>query len=195
MTSLSRTLTLADAALPRAGVLTNATLIVLASLATAAAAQAEIRLPWTPVPVTGQTFAVLLSGIVLGARRAFLAQALYLLEGACGLPFFAGGAAGPLVLAGPTGGYLVAFPLAAFVTGSLAQRAWDRRPPTMFVTMLLGSTVIFAAGLAHLARFVPADRLLASGLVPFVAGDLVKSALAAFAFPIAWKFVRRLEGK
>lgn len=195
MTSLSRTLTLADAALPRAGVLTNATLVVLASLATAAAAQAEIRLPWTPVPVTGQTFAVLLSGIVLGARRAFLAQALYLLEGACGLPFFAGGAAGPLVLAGPTGGYLVAFPLAAFVTGSLAQRAWDRRPPTMFVTMLLGSTVIFAAGLAHLARFVPADRLLASGLVPFVAGDLVKSALAAFAFPIAWKFVRRLEGK
>lgn len=195
MPALSRTLTLADAALPRTGVLQNAALVVLASLLTAAAAQLEIRLPWTPVPISGQTFAVLLSGVVLGARRAFLAQMLYLLEGACGLPFFAGGAAGPLVMAGPTGGYLIAFPFAALVTGSLAERAWDRRPVTMFLAMLLGSAVIFAVGLAQLSRFVPADRLVASGLAPFVAGDIVKSALAAFAFPFAWKFVRGLEAK
>lgn len=195
MPALSRTLTLADAALPRAGVLQNAALVVLASLLTAAAAQAEIRLPWTPVPITGQTFAVLLSGVVLGARRAFLAQMLYLLEGACGLPFFAGGAGGALVMAGPTGGYLVAFPFAALVTGMLAERAWDRRPVTMFAAMLLGSTVIFAAGLAQLSRFVPAGQLVATGLAPFVAGDVVKSALAALAFPAAWKFVRKLEAK
>lgn len=195
MPALSRTLTLADAALPRAGVLQNAALVVLASLLTAAAAQAEIRLPWTPVPITGQTFAVLLSGVVLGARRAFLAQMLYLLEGACGLPFFAGGAGGALVLAGPTGGYLVAFPFAALVTGVLAERAWDRRPVTMFAAMLLGSTVIFAVGLAQLSRFVPSGQLVATGLAPFVAGDVVKSALAALAFPVAWKFVRKLEAK
>lgn len=195
MSVTSRTLTLADAAWPRAGVLQNAVLVVLASLLTAAAAQAEIRLPWTPVPITGQTFAVLLSGAVLGARRAFLAQALYLLEGACGLPFFAGGAAGAWVLAGPTGGYLAAFPFAALVTGALAERAWDRRPVTMFVLMLLGSSVIFAAGLAQLARFVPAGTLVATGLAPFVAGDLVKSALAAVAFPFAWKLVRGWEAK
>jgi len=195
MPALSRTLTLADAALPRAGALQNAALVVFASLLTAAAAQLEIRLPWTPVPISGQTFAVLLSGVVLGSRRAFLAQMLYLLEGACGLPFFSGGAAGALVLAGPTGGYLVAFPFAALVTGALAERAWDRRPVTMFLAMLLGSTVIFAVGLAQLSRFVPADRLVASGLAPFVVGDVVKSALAALAFPFAWKFVRGLEAK
>ena len=195
MSADSRTLTLADAALPRTGAIQNVVFGVLASLLTAAAAQAEIRLPWTPVPITGQTFAVLLSGVVLGARRAFLAQMLYLLEGGCGLPFFAGGAAGPLVLVGPTGGYLLAFPFAALVTGMLAERAWDRRPVTMFLAMLLGSAVIFAVGLAQLSRFVPADRLVASGLAPFVAGDIVKSALAAFAFPFAWKFVRGLEAK
>lgn len=195
MSADSRTLTLADAALPRAGALQNAVLVVLASLLTAAAAQAEIRLPWTPVPVSGQTFAVLLSGVVLGSRRAFLAQLLYLLEGACGLPFFSGGAAGFAVLAGPTGGYLVGFPFAALVTGALAERAWDRRPVTMFAAMLLGSTVIFALGLAQLSRFVPANQLVASGLAPFVLGDVLKSALAAGVFPVAWKFVRGLEAK
>jgi hypothetical protein len=130
MSASARPLTLADVALPRPRLLTNAALIAGASAVTALAAQAEIRLPWTPVPVTGQTFAVLLSGAVLGARRAFLAQALYLLEGALGLPVFAGGGAGALHLAGPTGGYLVAFPFAAAATGALAQRGWDRRPPT-----------------------------------------------------------------
>ena len=195
MTSVSRSLTLAGVALPRAGALQNAALIVTASLLTAAAAQLEIRLPWTPVPVSGQTFAVLLCGVVLGARRAFLAQLLYLLEGVCGLPVFSGGAAGALVMAGPSGGYLAAFPFAALVTGALAERAWDRRPVTMFVAMLLGSTVIFALGLAQLSRYVPANQLVASGLAPFVLGDVLKSALAAGVFPAAWKFVRGLEAK
>ena len=109
MASVARPLTLADVAVPHSNALTDTVLVIVASLLTAAAAQVEIRLPWTPVPITGQTFAVLLSGTVLGARRAFLAQCLYLLEGALGLPFFAGGAAGVAKLIGPTGGYLAAF--------------------------------------------------------------------------------------
>lgn len=189
--SVARPLTLVDVAAPRSSMLLNTLIVVVASLVTAAAAQVEIRLPWTPVPITGQSFAVLLSGLVLGARRAFLAQVLYLAEGAAGLPFFAGGAAGAVQLVGPTGGYLLAFPLAAAFTGLLAERGWDRNPFTMFAAMLSGSAIVFALGLAQLSRFVPADALLASGLLPFLPGDLVKSAIAAGVFPLVWKLVPR----
>jgi len=194
MPASARPLTLADVAVPRPALLQNAALIVAASVVTALAAQAEIRLPWTPVPVTGQTFAVLLSGAVLGARRAFLAQALYLLEGAAGLPVFAGGGAGALHFAGPTGGYLLAFPFAAAITGLLASRGWDRNVLTMMAAMLLGSAVVFASGLAGLARFVPASGLVATGLAPFLAGDLIKSALAALAFPALWRAIEGPHG-
>jgi len=189
--STVRSMTLADVAVPRAGFLWNAVLVVGASLVTAASAQIEIRVPWLLVPITGQTFAVLLSGAVLGARRAFLAQALYLAEGASGLPVFAGGAAGAHVFVGPTAGYLAAFPFAAAVTGFLAERGWDRRFATMLAAMLLGSTVIFALGLVGLSRFVPGEALLAQGLLPFLPGDAVKSSLAALAFPTLWRLVRR----
>ena len=192
--SAVRPLTLVDVAAPRSSALTNLALVLAASLVTAGCAQVEIRFPWTPVPLTGQTFAVLLSGAVLGARRAFLAQLLYLAEGAAGLPFFAGGAAGVAKLLGPTGGYLIAFPFAAAATGLLAEREWDRRPFPMFVAMLAGSTIIFALGLAQLSRFVPGEALLAAGLLPFVPGDLLKSGLAAGLFPALWKLVSRLEG-
>ena len=188
MSVAHRSLTLADVALPRAGALQNVLLVLAASLVTAAAAQLEIRLPWTPVTITGQTFAVLLAGAVLGPRRAFLSQALYLFEGACGLPFFSGGAGGALWLVGPSGGYLAAFPFAALVTGQLAERTWDRKPLSMFAAMLAGSAVIFAAGLAQLSRFVPAGGLLAAGLAPFVAGDVLKCALAAGLTPALWKW-------
>jgi len=184
--------TLADVVLPRSSFLANALLVVAASLLTAAAAQVEVRLPWTPVPITGQTFAVLLSGTVLGARRAFLAQLLYLVEGAAGLPFFAGGAAGFARLAGPTGGYLLAFPFAAAVTGAFAERAWDRKPWTMFLAMLAGSLIVFVLGLAQLSRFVPGPALLAAGFFPFVLGDVTKAALAAGVFPAGWALVRRI---
>jgi len=187
-----RTMTLADVAVPRAGFQLNALLVIGASLLTALAAQIEFRLPWSPVPITGQTFAVLLSGAVLGSRRAFLAQLLYVAEGALGLPVFAGGAAGLVKLLGPTGGYLAAFPFAAFLTGFLAERGWDRRFATTFAALLVGSVVIFAFGLAVLSRFVPSSQLLAVGLLPFIPGDLIKSALAALAFPAAWRWVGRV---
>ena len=186
-----RTLTLADAALPRTGALQQVLLVVGASIVTGLAAQVEIRIPGLLVPITGQTFAVLLTGAVLGARRAFAAQLLYLGEGALGLPVFAGGAGGVLVFAGPTAGYLAAFPLAAAATGALAERGWDRRFVTMLLAMLAGSAIIFAGGLAVLSRFVPREALLSQGLLPFIPGDLIKSSLAALAFPFAWRWARR----
>ena len=189
--SALRTLTLADVAVPRPHLLSNAVLVVGAGLLTALSARIEIAVPWSLVPITGQTFAVLLSGAVLGARRGFLAQGLYLAAGAAGLPVFAGGAAGAHIFAGPTGGYLAAFPLAAALTGWLAERGWDRRFPTMLAAMLLGSAVIFGLGLAGLARFVPAETLLAQGLLPFLPGDLIKSSLAALVFPTLWRGVGR----
>ena len=189
--SAVRRLTLVDVAWPNAGFLENTLLVVGASLLTGLAAQAEIRLPFTPVPVTGQTFAVLLTGAALGWRRGFLAQILYLAQGASGLPMFAGGAAGIACLLGPTGGYLLAFPFAAALTGFLAERAWDRRFLTMLGVMLLGSSVIFALGAAGLARFVPPSRVFATGVLPFIPGDLVKSALAALALPGAWRLLAR----
>ena len=192
MSSSVRTMTLADVAMPRAGFQLNALLVIGASLLTALAAQMEIRLPWSPVPITGQSFAVLLSGAVLGSRRAFLAQLLYVAEGAMGLPVFAGGAAGIAKLMGPTGGYLAAFPFAAFLTGFLAERGWDRRFWTTFAALLLGSVVIFGFGLAVLSRWVPSSALLSTGLLPFIPGDLIKSALAALAFPAAWRWVHRV---
>ena len=146
-------------------------------------------------PTPGQTFAVLLTGAALGPRRAFLAQALYLLEGAAGLPVFAAGAAGIAKLMGPTAGYLVAFPFAASLTGALAERGWDRRFFTMMGAMLVGSAVIFGFGLAGLSRFVPGDRLLSAGLFPFIAGDLIKAALAAIAFPAAWRWMGPRAGR
>jgi biotin transport system substrate-specific component len=188
--STARTLTLVDLALPRPRIAANLALILGASLVTAAAAQIAFPLPWSPVPITGQTFAVLLAGAVLGARRAALAQALYLAEGALGLPVFAGGAAGAAILAGPTAGYLLAFPLAAMLTGALAERGWDRRFGTMLAAMLLGSAVILAGGLVVLSRFMPAGHLVAAGATPFVPGDLVKCVLAASVFPAVWRRVR-----
>ena len=191
--SASRTLTLADVAMPRTGLMRDALLIVGATIVTAAAAQVALPLPWTPVPITGQTFAVLLTGAVLGARRGLAAQALYLAEGAMGLPVFAGGAAGFIKFAGPTGGYLLAFPFAAALVGMLCQRGWDRRPVTMFAAMMLGSSVIFASGLLVLSKFVPASMLLAQGLLPFVPGDVIKSALAALVFPATWRLIARSD--
>jgi biotin transport system substrate-specific component len=189
--SAERTLTLADVALPRVNALQQILLVAAASILTALAAQLEIRIPGLVVPITGQTFAVLLTGAVLGARRAFMAQLLYLAEGASGLPVFAGGAGGAHVFAGPTAGYLIAFPFAAAATGALAERGWDRRFVTMLLAMLAGSVVIFALGLAFLSRFVPPSALLAQGLLPFVPGDLAKSTLAALAFPVAWRWAGR----
>ncbi len=164
----------------------------MGSLLIALAAQVAVPLPFSPVPVTGQTFAVLLIGAAFGARLGAATVALYLAEGILGLPVFApGGPVGPARLLGPTGGYLIGFVAAAYVVGALAERGWDRRLVTAALAMLAGEVVIYAFGLAGLARFLPPERLLAAGLLPFIPGDLVKLALAALALPTAWRLVGR----
>jgi biotin transport system substrate-specific component len=166
-------------------------LVVGTSIAIGAVAQLEIRLPWTPIPVTLQPLAVFIAGAALGSRRAAAAIAAYLLQGAVGLPVFAGGASGVAHLLGPSGGYLFGFLPAAFAIGFLAERGWDRSPVRAFVAMCAGSVLLFVCGLLQLAVYIPRDQLLAAGLYPFVVGDLLKMAAAAALLPAAWKLLGR----
>ncbi len=153
-----------------------------------------IQLPNTPVPVSGQTFAVLLAGLVLGSRRGGAAMLLYLGYGLLGLGVFALGNSawspsrvpGVPVILGPTAGYLLSYPVAAFVVGLLAERGWDRRFLTTALAMLIGSAVIYAVALPWLAIYVPARAVLAAGMYPFLPGDIVKLLLAAGLLPSAW---------
>ena len=170
----------------------SALLVVGFSLLTAAAAQVSVPLPFTPVPLTGQTFAVLLTGALLGPRLGALAMLAYLAEGAAGLPFFRGGAGGAGHFSGATAGYLLAFPAAAYVTGRLAERGWDRRFLTAALAMALGSFVILACGWAWLAlMFKGGAEAFRLGVAPFLPGDVVKVALAAAALPAGWALLRR----
>ena len=164
------------------------------SLLTALSAQIAIPLPFTPVPITGQTFGVLLTGALLGPRLGAAAMLLYLLEGSAGLPFFAGGAGGAARLAGPTGGYLLSYPFAAALVGWLAVRGWDRRPLTMLAAMLLGSLVVFALGAGWLSHFVGLSHAVTAGVLPFLPGDALKALLAAGLLPAGWKMLGAKRG-
>jgi biotin transport system substrate-specific component len=193
----SERLTLASAWWPRADLASDILRVVLGSLLVAVCAQ--ISLPLQPVPITGQTLGVLLVGALLGSRRGVASLLVYLAEGLVGLPVFAGGTSawspsvvpGVPVIAGPTAGYLLGFVLAAGLVGWLAERGWDRRVWSAALAMVVGNLVIYACGLAWLARFVPAAGLLGAGLLPFLPGDAVKIALAAAALPGAWQLTRR----
>jgi biotin transport system substrate-specific component len=176
----------------------RAVLLVLAfSLLTALAAQVAIPLPFTPVPVTGQTFAVLLTGALLGSRLGAMAMVAYLLEGAVGLPFFAMAGGGPArLLASPTSGYLLSFPAAAFLTGMLAERGWDKRFLTAAAAIALGSVVIILCGWSWLAIWTgSATQTFKIGVAPFIAGDVIKIALAAAVLPTGWAILRRTGHK
>jgi len=164
-------------------------LVVLGSLVVAVAAQIAIPLPWTPVPITGQTLGVLLVGASLGWRRGALSLALYLVEGLAGLPVFAGGAAGVVTLMGPTGGYLWSFPFVAALVGWLADRGWDRRLSTAVLAMALGELAVYAFGVPWLARFIGWERVWMAGFWPFMPGAVVKLGVAGAALPFAWKWV------
>ena len=129
----------------------EALLVLAGSGLIALSAWIAVPLPFSPVPVTAQTFAVLLVGSALGARRGAASALAYLAEGCSGLPVFAGGAAGPHVLAGPTGGYLAGFVLGAWMCGALAERGWDRRAISTIASMALGNALILAIGLLWLA--------------------------------------------
>jgi len=169
--------------------------IVAASLFLAVLSQVEIRLPWTPVPVTLQTFGVFVIAASLGARRGVAAVLAYIAQGAAGLPVFSGGAAGVGHLIGPTGGYLIGFVGAAALIGVLAERGWDRGLLRSFAAMFCGAAVIFACGLMQLSWFVPANELLALGLIPFVPGALVKIAAASVLLPVLWTSLERFGAR
>ena len=174
----------------------RAAAVALAVLLTAAAAQFTLPLPFTAVPFTLGPLAVLLTGAALGARLGFVTQALYLAAGAIGLSVFTPSVTlppGALRLIGPTGGYLLAYPVAAFVVGYLAQRGWDRRYLTSLAAMLVGLTIIFAAGVSWLAIAFTGSFAVAfaQGAAPFILADLVKAAAAALILPQAWRIYRR----
>ena len=166
-------------------------LVLGGSVVVAMFAQLQYVLPTTPVPITGQTLAVLLVGAALGSRRGALAMGAYLAEGAVGLPVFAGGGLGLPWLLGPTAGYLWSLPLAAWIVGWLAERGWDRGPATAALSMLAGNAVIYLVALPWLAVFVGQEQVLSAGLLPFIPGDLIKVALAAAVLPTAWALVGR----
>jgi biotin transport system substrate-specific component len=142
------------------------------------AALSQIEVPMVPVPMTMQTYAVIVIGALFGGRLAAETVAAYLVQGAAGLPFFAGGAAGALYVTGPTGGYLLGFLVAATVVGVLADRGWTTGWVRLAATMLLGEAVIFACGVAWLSTYLGVPKAFAGGFVPFVPGDLLKTALA-----------------
>lgn len=179
---------LAEAIWPGAGLRRDAILILAGSLLLALTAQ--VAIPMWPVPITGQTFGVLLVGALLGSRRGALSVLTYLAEGFIGLPVFAGGAAGIARLLGPTGGYLLGFVVAAFVVGWLSERGWDRRALTTAAAMVVGNFVIYSFGASWLTSFVGWERALAVGVVPFLIGDAVKIGLAALALPFGWRLLR-----
>jgi biotin transport system substrate-specific component len=163
--------------------------VIGGSLAIAAAAQVRIPLPFTPVPVTGQTFAVLLIGALFGAKRGTATVMTYLTLGIMGLPVFAAAPPGPAALMSPTAGYLAGFVAAAWVMGTLSERGWDRRPWSTALAMTIASAVIFACGVLWLGRFVGWDNVLQQGLLPFIPGDLVKIALATAMLPAGWRLI------
>ncbi|MBM7167939.1 biotin transporter BioY [Streptomyces sp. G44] len=168
----------------------DAVLVLGGAALTGIAAQIAVPVPGSPVPVTGQTFAALLVGTALGARRGFLSLALYALVGMAGMPWFAQAGSG---VAAPSLGYVLGMLLAATVVGALARRGGDRSVPRTAGTMVLGSAIIYAVGVPYLAAAtgMSLTQAVAAGLTPFLIGDALKAALAMGALPTAWKLLDR----
>lgn len=186
---------LIDRVLPR-GIVADISAVTAGVAITALLAQ--VAIPLWPVPVTGQTLAVLLVGASLGAARGGISMALYAVVGGLGLPIFSDAASGWAVIAGPTGGYILGFILAAAIVGWAAEREWDRGWLKPAVTFIGGSLVVFAVGLPWLALSLgqlglpnDAQSVLIGGFYPFIIGGLIKAAIAAALLPLAWKAVEK----
>jgi len=160
------------------------------SLLIAMCAQIAIHLPFSPVPITGQTFAVLLVGFVLGRRRAFGSLIFYLLEGISGIPVFAGGGAGLPWLFGPTGGYLLGFVLAAALVGYLAELGFDKSISKTFLAFAAGQSIIYLIGSMWLSAYIGWAGVIQAGVIPFIPGDIVKAVIAALCLPITRKILK-----
>jgi len=198
-----RGITIADFLVPiqigeRLGVrVRNIALIVVGALLIYLTARIAFPVPGSPIPVTGQTFGVLLAGGALGFRRGVSSVALYVLIGLVGLPFFAEGKGGINVILGASGGYLIGFVVAGAIVGRLAELGWDRRILGAVVAMLIGNVVIYLIGVPWLMAVAHFDLAtgIAKGVTPFLIGDAVKLVLAAAAFPAAWWIVGRRPGE
>ena len=184
-----------DTVVPQTGILWDAVLVVGFACLTAAFAQISFWIG--PVPVSGQTFAVLLAGALLGSRRGALSQLSYLAIGATGIPYWfaLGGPIGIARLVGPTGGFLMGFVLVAFVVGWLAEKGWGRRVWTAAMAMLSGNILLYVIALPWLAHYVPQGSVLQVGLYPFIVGDLLKIATAALVLPSGWWLFERFQGQ
>ena len=195
MSALSAT-PLALAATRSSSTTARAGLAVAGAAVVALSAQISIPLPFTPVPITGQTFAVLLVGASLGPLIGGVSLALYLLAGIAGAPIYAGHAHGWSTVTAPSGGYLMGFLLAAGAVGFLATRGWDRRFGSASGAMLTGTVIIYLTGLGWLALdlHTSLEKTLELGLYPFVVGDILKLYLASALLPAAWRLVDRIRG-
>jgi biotin transport system substrate-specific component len=189
----ARTLVLADV-LPGARV-RDAILVTGAALLTALLAQVSIPVAGSPVPITGQTLAVVVTAAALGPARGLAGQGLYLLLGAIGLPFYSGASGGLQVVFGATGGYLIGFLPAAYLIGLAARQGQDRRISRALPLFALGQLVIFAIGVPWLAAVahLSAAEAISAGFTPFIAGGIVKAVIAGVALPGAWWVVRRAD--
>jgi biotin transport system substrate-specific component len=167
--------------------------VLFVAVLTAAAAQLSFPLPFTPVPFTIQPMIVLIGAAALGSRLGALSQIIYLMLGIAGFQAFAHSPELPQGFArllGPTGGYLMAYPVAAFVTGLLAERGFDRRYLTSILAMSIGLSVIFLGGVLWISRLAGLQAALATGLYPFIVVDVIKVVAAGLVLPTAWKFLR-----
>ena len=193
--AVPRRAVLADA-LPRSAA-RDVVLVLGAALFTALCAQFEIPVPGSPVPVSGQTFAVILGAAALGAHRGTLAMGLYVLLGMVGLPFYSGGEGGVQHLFGATGGYLVGFVVAAAIVGRLAELGADRRPLLAFAAFCGAQLAVFGIGVPWLqvSTGMPWGDAIHSGFAIFVVGGIIKALVGAIATPAAWRAVRRLDAK
>lgn len=194
------TATLRRAVFPRVNVATNALLVLGGALFVALTAQISIPLPFTPVPLTGQTFGVLLVAASLGTVLGSLSMLSYLFLGMVGLPVYADQSSGWEIVRGATGGYLMGFIVAALVVGFLAERKWDQSFSSSVSAMLTGNVIIFAVGLSWLAWWLGDNGLpnglsdvLEAGLYPFVPGEIFKLYLAGALLPLGWKAVERIK--
>ena len=156
-----------------------------------AALFAQIEIPMLPVPITGQTFSVLLFGALLGSKRGAATMIAYIAQGSMGLPFFAGGASGLGILTGATAGYLLGFVAAAYIIGLLAEKGLERSVRTSIIPFLVGTVIIYAFGVAWLSIVLGSlSKAIQFGLLPFLVGDAIKLIAAAITLPSAWKFVK-----
>jgi biotin transport system substrate-specific component len=171
----------------------DAVLVIAYAALVGLLAQIVIKLPFTPVPITGQTLGVLLGGMALGWRRALAGMGLYALVGLAAVPWFAEGRGGLGILSAPSFGYIVGFVAAAGVLGWLAERGLDRLPWTALLAMEIGNAIIYLFGVGWLAHAlnIGLDRALQLGLVPFLVGDAIKAVIAAGLLPGAWLLAGR----